>query len=58
MMTSKRVKSQSLGMPPWYIPEYFKKTQVSKLGDAQGIPFDMDIPNRYTLMRISGAYGG
>ena len=36
---SRRVKSQSLGMSPWYIPEYLQKTQASKLGDAQGIPF-------------------
>ena len=35
---SRRVKSQSLGMPPWFIPAYFKKTQASKLGDSQGIP--------------------
>ena len=26
-------------MPSWFIPENFKKTQASKLGDAQGIPF-------------------
>ena len=32
------MKRQSLGMPPWFIPAYFKKTQASKLGDAQGIP--------------------
>ena len=36
---SRRVRSLSLGMPPWFIPAYFKKTQSSKLGDAQGIPF-------------------
>ncbi|KAK1697011.1 hypothetical protein QYE76_013708 [Lolium multiflorum] len=29
-------------MPPWVIPAYFKKTQASKLGDAQGIPFFID----------------
>ncbi|KAK1628560.1 hypothetical protein QYE76_002875 [Lolium multiflorum] len=29
-------------MPPWFIPAYFKKTQASKLGDAQGIPFFID----------------
>ena len=39
---SRRVKSLSLGMPPWFIPAYFKKTQASKLGDAQGIPFFID----------------
>ncbi|KAK1692240.1 hypothetical protein QYE76_008937 [Lolium multiflorum] len=26
----------------WFIPAYFKKTQASKLGDAQGIPFFID----------------
>ena len=35
-------KSLSLGMPPWFIPAYFKKTQASKLVDAQGIPFFID----------------
>ena len=35
-------KSLSLGMPRWVIPAYFKKTQASKLGDAQGIPFFID----------------
>ena len=39
MIRSRRVKSQSLGMSLWYIPAYLKKTQTSKLGDAQGIPF-------------------
>ena len=39
IMISRRVKIQSLGMSPWYIPEYLKKTQASKLGYAQGIPF-------------------
>ncbi|KAK1687168.1 hypothetical protein QYE76_048016 [Lolium multiflorum] len=29
-------------MPPRFIPAYFKKTQASKLGDAQGIPFFID----------------
>ncbi|KAK1692799.1 hypothetical protein QYE76_009496 [Lolium multiflorum] len=29
-------------MPPWFIPAYFEKTQASKLGDAQGIPFFID----------------
>ncbi|KAK1647617.1 hypothetical protein QYE76_065422 [Lolium multiflorum] len=29
-------------MPPWFTPAYFKKTQASKLGDAQGIPFFID----------------
>ncbi|KAK1682456.1 hypothetical protein QYE76_043304 [Lolium multiflorum] len=42
MMRSRRVKSLSLGMPRWFIPAYFKKTQASKLGDAQGIPFFID----------------
>ena len=39
MMRSRRVKSLILGMPPWDIPTYLKKTQASKLGDTQGIPF-------------------
>ena len=34
---SRRVKSLSLGRLT--SPAYFKKTQASKLGDAQGIPF-------------------
>ncbi|KAK1667307.1 hypothetical protein QYE76_055466 [Lolium multiflorum] len=29
-------------MPPWFTPAYSKKTQASKLGDAQGIPFFID----------------
>ena len=37
-MWSRRVKSLSLGMLPWITPAYFKKTQTSKLGDAQGHP--------------------
>ena len=39
ILWSRRVKSLSMGMPPWFIPAYFKKTQSSKLGVAQGIPF-------------------
>jgi hypothetical protein len=39
MIGSRRVKSLSLGRLPWISPIYFKKTQASKLGDAQGIPF-------------------
>ena len=35
---SRRVKSLSLGMPPWFIPAYLKKTQASKLGDALASP--------------------
>ncbi|KAK1642078.1 hypothetical protein QYE76_059883 [Lolium multiflorum] len=35
------VKALSLGMPGGS-PAYFKKTQASKLGDAQGIPFFID----------------
>ena len=42
ILWSRSVKSLSLGMPPWFIPAYFKKTQASKLGDAQGIPFFID----------------
>ncbi|KAK1630717.1 hypothetical protein QYE76_005032 [Lolium multiflorum] len=29
-------------MPRWFTPAYFKKTQASNLGDAQGIPFFID----------------
>ncbi|KAK1683184.1 hypothetical protein QYE76_044032 [Lolium multiflorum] len=29
-------------MPRWFTPAYSKKTQASKLGDAQGIPFFID----------------
>ncbi|KAK1614272.1 hypothetical protein QYE76_019789 [Lolium multiflorum] len=29
-------------MPPWFTPAYSKKTQASKLGDAQSIPFFID----------------
>ena len=32
------MKSLSSGRLPWIFPAYFKKTQASKLGDAQGIP--------------------
>ena len=39
---SRRVKALSLGMPRWFTPAYSKKTQASKLGDAQGIPFFID----------------
>jgi hypothetical protein len=28
---------------PVVIPAYFKKTQASKLGDAQGIPFFINL---------------
>ncbi|KAK1681216.1 hypothetical protein QYE76_042064 [Lolium multiflorum] len=42
ILRSRGVKALSLGMPPWFIPAYFKKTQASKLGDAQGIPFFID----------------
>ena len=42
ILWSRRVKSLSLGVPPWFIPGYYKKTQASKLGDAQGIPFFID----------------
>jgi hypothetical protein len=42
ILRSRRVKSLSLGMPRWFIPAYFKKTQASKLGDAQGIHFFID----------------
>ncbi|KAK1653724.1 hypothetical protein QYE76_071529 [Lolium multiflorum] len=42
ILRSRGVKALSLGMPPWFTPAYFKKTQASKLGDAQGIPFFID----------------
>ena len=42
MMRSRRVKNQSLGMSRWYITAYLTKTQASKLGDAEGIPFFMN----------------
>ena len=42
ILWSRGVKALSLGMPPWFTPAYFKKTQASKLGDAQGIPFFID----------------
>ena len=51
MMKSRRVKSQSLGMPPWDIPAYFKKTQASKVGDAQGIDdYKLVNPKRKVMM--------
>ena len=48
----RRVKSLSLGMPPWFIPAYFKKTQASKLGDAQGIPFFINKLIRSSLVKL------
>ncbi|KAK1619820.1 hypothetical protein QYE76_025337 [Lolium multiflorum] len=38
----KRSESSKLGDAPWFTPAYSKKTQASKLGDAQGIPFFID----------------
>ena len=35
----KKSEKPNLGMSPWYIPEYLKKTQTSKLGDAHDISF-------------------
>ena len=35
----KKSEKPKLGIPPWCIQAYFKKTQASNLGDAQGIPF-------------------
>ena len=32
-------KRKELKLGEAYLPGYFKKTQASKLGDAQGIPF-------------------
>ena len=48
ILWSRRVKSLSLGMPPWFIPAYFKKTQASKLGDAQGAS-----PSSSTIYQVS-----
>src|SRR5215213_2739429 len=39
-------------MPRWFIPAYFKKTQASKLGDAQGIPFFIDNIIRSLLVKL------
>src|SRR5215217_224425 len=39
-------------MPRWFIPAYFKKTQTSKLGDAQGIPFFIDNIIRSLLVKL------
>src|SRR5215218_10133165 len=52
ILRSRRMKSLSLGMPPWFIPAYFKKTQASKLGDAQGIPFFIDNTIRSLLVKL------
>ena len=49
---SRRVKALSLGMPRWFTPAYFKKTQASKLGDAQGIPFFIDKIIRFLLLKL------
>jgi hypothetical protein len=38
IIRSRRMKSLSLGMPTWFIPAYFKKTQASKFGDAHASP--------------------
>ncbi|KAK1644462.1 hypothetical protein QYE76_062267 [Lolium multiflorum] len=56
ILRSRGVKALSLGMPPWFIPAYFKKTQASKLGDAQGIPFFIDnIIRSFTFRRRRSA---
>ena len=47
------MKSSSLGMLPWTSPAYFKKTQASKLGDAQGIPFFIGKIIRSSLVKLS-----
>ncbi|KAK1694541.1 hypothetical protein QYE76_011238 [Lolium multiflorum] len=41
-------------MPRWFIPAYFKKTQASKLGDAQGIPFFIDNLSGSSLAPVFG----
>ena len=46
------MKGLSLGMPRWFIPAYFKKTQASKLGDAQCIPFFIDNIIRSLLVKL------
>ena len=38
----KKSEELKLGEAPMISPAYFKKTQASKLGDAQGIPFFID----------------
>ena len=52
IMWSRRVKSLSLGMPPWFIPTIFRETQASKLGDAQGIPFFINKLIRSSLVKL------
>ena len=49
---STRVKSLSLGRLPWISPAYFKKTQASKLGDAQGISFFIVKIIRLSLVKL------
>jgi len=46
------VKSLSLGRLPWISPAYFKKTQASKLGVAQGIPFFIGKIIRSSLVKL------
>ena len=46
------MKSLSLGRLPWISPAYFKKTQASKLGDAQGIPFFIGKIIRSSLVKL------
>ena len=46
------MKSLSLGRLPWISPAYFKKTQTSKLGDAQGIPFFIVKIIRSSLVKL------
>ncbi|KAK1603061.1 hypothetical protein QYE76_017249 [Lolium multiflorum] len=46
-------------MPRSFIPAYFKKTQASKLGDAQGIPFFIDnIIRGQTSSGVGASSGG
>ena len=46
------MKSLRLGRLPWISPAYFKKTQASKLGDAQGIPFFIVKIIRSSLVKL------
>ena len=46
------MKSLSLGRLPWISPSYFKKTQASKLGDDQGIPFFIVKIIRSSLVKL------
>ena len=48
----KKSEKSKLGDAPWFIPAYFNKTQASKLGDAQGIPFFINKLIRSPLVKL------